>query len=155
MYNYMVFAKKKYKDKWPDHVANANYNYLETPWDKSKLDSKITAWKKDTAGHTCYEDPIHSKCMRSLCYSRPFGVKSDSITMFPDITDFEIIMYAEPEYRFNVALPDGTKAGVVANNRRMITKQTELLDLIWEQTCLLYTSPSPRDGLLSRMPSSA
>ena len=27
----------------------------------------------------------------------------------------------------------------------------------WEDggTCLLYTSPSPRDGLLSRMPSSA
>ena len=25
----------------------------------------------------------------------------------------------------------------------------------WPQTCLLYTSPSPRDGLLSRMPSSA
>ena len=23
------------------------------------------------------------------------------------------------------------------------------------ETCLLYTSPSPRDGLLSRMPSSA
>src|SRR5680860_1784215 len=25
----------------------------------------------------------------------------------------------------------------------------------WDTTCLLYTSPSPRDGLLSRMPSSA
>ena len=25
----------------------------------------------------------------------------------------------------------------------------------WNYTCLLYTSPSPRDGLLSRMPSSA
>ena len=25
----------------------------------------------------------------------------------------------------------------------------------WNSTCLLYTSPSPRDGLLSRMPSSA
>ena len=24
-----------------------------------------------------------------------------------------------------------------------------------DKTCLLYTSPSPRDGLLSRMPSSA
>ena len=24
-----------------------------------------------------------------------------------------------------------------------------------QETCLLYTSPSPRDGLLSRMPSSA
>ena len=25
----------------------------------------------------------------------------------------------------------------------------------WARACLLYTSPSPRDGLLSRMPSSA
>ena len=25
----------------------------------------------------------------------------------------------------------------------------------WHAACLLYTSPSPRDGLLSRMPSSA
>ena len=31
------------------------------------------------------------------------------------------------------------------------TQQDELL--FWH--CLLYTSPSPRDGLLSRMPSSA
>ena len=28
-------------------------------------------------------------------------------------------------------------------------------DSLPEETCLLYTSPSPRDGLLSRMPSSA
>ena len=31
--------------------------------------------------------------------------------------------------------------------------QGKSLDLA--QSCLLYTSPSPRDGLLSRMPSSA
>ena len=29
------------------------------------------------------------------------------------------------------------------------------LDDVMLETCLLYTSPSPRDGLLSRMPSSA
>ena len=28
-------------------------------------------------------------------------------------------------------------------------------DSVWTADCLLYTSPSPRDGLLSRMPSSA
>ena len=28
-------------------------------------------------------------------------------------------------------------------------------DYWYDYTCLLYTSPSPRDGLLSRMPSSA
>ena len=31
----------------------------------------------------------------------------------------------------------------------------EIQDLYDSETCLLYTSPSPRDGLLSRMPSSA
>ena len=31
--------------------------------------------------------------------------------------------------------------------------ENDPVDLI--ETCLLYTSPSPRDGLLSRMPSSA
>ena len=31
----------------------------------------------------------------------------------------------------------------------------ELLHTAPPKTCLLYTSPSPRDGLLSRMPSSA
>ena len=30
-----------------------------------------------------------------------------------------------------------------------------LSDIFWKRCCLLYTSPSPRDGLLSRMPSSA
>ena len=35
--------------------------------------------------------------------------------------------------------------------------RTDLADqsLAWLNDCLLYTSPSPRDGLLSRMPSSA
>ena len=36
------------------------------------------------------------------------------------------------------------------SERRRIKKKMERV-----QTCLLYTSPSPRDGLLSRMPSSA
>ena len=31
----------------------------------------------------------------------------------------------------------------------------DLRDIICVNDCLLYTSPSPRDGLLSRMPSSA
>ena len=33
--------------------------------------------------------------------------------------------------------------------------QTGLIAKILEATCLLYTSPSPRDGATSRMPSSA
>ena len=31
----------------------------------------------------------------------------------------------------------------------------QCFEIVMAKTCLLYTSPSPRDGLLSRMPSSA
>ena len=37
----------------------------------------------------------------------------------------------------------------------METVREDLEDVYDEGACLLYTSPSPRDGLLSRMPSSA
>ena len=39
--------------------------------------------------------------------------------------------------------------------QRGIDKEAEARDAYTRKTCLLYTSPSPRDGLLSRMPSSA
>ena len=37
----------------------------------------------------------------------------------------------------------------------MLSQRTADRRLAWFLVCLLYTSPSPRDGLLSRMPSSA
>ena len=39
----------------------------------------------------------------------------------------------------------------------MTADGTKTIGKVWYSinTCLLYTSPSPRDGLLSRMPSSA
>ena len=37
----------------------------------------------------------------------------------------------------------------------VIKSCNEIVDVIKDRNCLLYTSPSPRDGLLSRMPSSA
>ena len=45
-----------------------------------------------------------------------------------------------------VAYPDG----IVVRPLAAINRSSISYD-----TCLLYTSPSPRDGLLSRMPSSA
>ena len=39
------------------------------------------------------------------------------------------------------------------NNERVAIEDAKLYSTYG--TCLLYTSPSPRDGLLSRMPSSA
>ena len=45
------------------------------------------------------------------------------------------------------------KNGIFQWNDKYPTKQSFIDDI--NNDCLLYTSPSPRDGLLSRMPSSA
>ena len=51
------------------------------------------------------------------------------------------------------ALPNVVEQTVTTPN----TEEVELAEqqVAESQGCLLYTSPSPRDGLLSRMPSSA
>ena len=52
--------------------------------------------------------------------------------------------------------------GQIGGNLALLAAQKELGDVVIfdipnaeGMVCLLYTSPSPRDGLLSRMPSSA
>ena len=37
----------------------------------------------------------------------------------------------------------------------LLANASQKIHFVYKGTCLLYTSPSPRDGLLSRMPSSA
>ena len=45
--------------------------------------------------------------------------------------------------------------GLENNGCKIITKPKTMKNSTTVLACLLYTSPSPRDGLLSRMPSSA
>ena len=49
----------------------------------------------------------------------------------------------------------GYVIGVLGENDFKIIKGEKLLKLYQYYTCLLYTSPSPRDSCASRMPSSA
>ena len=53
--------------------------------------------------------------------------------------------------------PIGTITSIVvlAYRYNQSTNKQEMRNLKWGIICLLYTSPSPRDRLLSRMPSSA
>ena len=46
-------------------------------------------------------------------------------------------------------------AAAAADTANFATEEVAAQVDVPDETCLLYTSPSPRDGLLSRMPSSA
>ena len=51
--------------------------------------------------------------------------------------------------KWGLSMTEGRVDAWLKEEGQAITKGDEVMD------CLLYTSPSPRDGLLSRMPSSA
>ena len=51
------------------------------------------------------------------------------------------------------ALPNQITNAVMQKGELLAVDYSRLTGILW--SCLLYTSPSPRDGLLSRMPSSA
>ena len=133
MYNYMVFAKKKYgQDKWPDKVNEAN-KYFQEPWPLQKINQKIKAWGKETAGHTCDDEIIGPKCIKHECLKRPFGVKAGGASAFPYIYGLEIIMSSIPTLKFMVEKPDGKPVQCEATNPEIVTTQRKLLDLIWLQ----------------------
>lgn len=132
MYNYMVFAKKKYKDKWQDKVNEAN-KYFNEPWPWTKMKQKIKAWDKETAGHTCDDEIIGPKCMKHVCLKRAFGVAAGGSSAFPYIYGLEIIMSSTPTLKFMVEGPDGKPIQCEADNPEIVTTQRKLLNLIWLQ----------------------
>ena len=141
MYNYMVFAKKKYKDSWPDKVNEAN-KYFQTPWTLEEINKKIKFWKKDTAGHTCNDEPIHSQCMKHICVQRAYGVISDSTKAFPHIYGLTIVNYTLPLLRFMVEKPDGEPAECEMLREDFPT-QRKLLNTIYGHAHFMPDSLTP------------
>ena len=132
LYNYMVFAKKKYKEEWEDKVMEANTKYFEQPFSLQKLQIKLKAWRKETASHTCHEDPIAPVCQRTLCATRTFGIRSDSNVAFPMISDFEIILGNPRRYHFNIEAQDGKLKPAVIRDKNIFCKQEQFAALCWE-----------------------
>mgnify|MGYP000669273662 CR=1 FL=1 len=130
MYNYMVFAKKKYYDNWEDKVKQAAREYFiyDQKWDDNYVDFKIKGWKKETKGHLCNEEPIVNFCMKSECIKRKFGIASDRRKAFPALSGLQKINYRpDPEYTFNVACPDGEKVKQVhAKSIEYLTDQRKI-----------------------------
>ena len=59
------------------------------------------------------------------------------------------------EYNITFKLPDGTEESVTCAEDQYILDAGEEAGVDLPYSCLLYTSPSPRDRTRSRMPSSA
>ena len=68
-----------------------------------------------------------------------------ALNAFPEVTDFQKINYEQPEYRFNVILPNDDKCEVAIPNLKLMTNQKELLSLIWDQADTYFEPLKPKD----------
>ena len=90
----------------------------------------------------------------------PQGAKNEALQILCAVllTSEEVIIENIPNIRdvnILINLLEDLEVKVNKINPNTYSFQADEVNIDYLTSCLLYTSPSPRDGLLSRMPSSA
>ena len=100
--------------------------------------------------------------LQSISWSGPNGFTSDVASPCVDVDDMDVDgIYTVIVTFNNGSTAEGTREISVTNVFDLECPEDDFIfpdldnNCALSYTCLLYTSPSPRDGLLSRMPSSA
>jgi hypothetical protein len=136
LYNYMVFAKKKYSDDWKNKVLQAGRNYFEfnATWTDDHIEKKIKNWEKETKGHTCGDELLAPVCVKSECVKRRFGIISDKKINWPLMNHLiKVDFKPDPEYYFTVENKKGESVPVHAKDVNKLKDQKELRGLIMAQ----------------------
>ena len=87
-------------------------------------------------------------------------MKEELLQLFPTpllIVPYEQSIDEELAYLKTISYREQQQNGNYRSDDSYLLRQEKLKNIknFLGEACLLYTSPSPRDGLLSRMPSSA
>ena len=136
LYNYMVFAKKKYSDDWKNKVLEAGRNYFEfnQTWTDDHIKMKIKNWEKQEKGHTCSDELLAPVCVKSECVKRKFGIISDKKIDWPLMTNLiKVDFKPDPEYYLTVENKKGDSVSVHAKDVNKLKDQKELRGLIMAQ----------------------
>ena len=94
-------------------------------------------------------------------YKCPAGLWTISwgLTFYPDgrkVKEGDVITQQQAEEYFDAVVDNFAKqVDVLVKSNVTANNFSAIVSFAYNVGCLLYTSPSPRDGLLSRMPSSA
>ena len=128
---------------WGNEPPNCDYAVMEDP------DAD-----PNTEGAGCGTSMTFMVGSKSPLGDSPYGIKDIIGNVWEWVAD-----WSDPHY-YDIAPtlnPTGPTSGSfrIGRGGGWINDASYLRTSLREGACLLYTSPSPRDGLLSRMPSSA
>ena len=119
----------------PDRVIFPEGNYVTDATDPDDLQQKITV---------AYND-LRWSVLRDMHADHAFKIMDNFVFPFlQNMAEGSSHSQHMKDARFGIP------------TAQLLAKAMDMIDALpMENRCLLYTSPSPRDGLLSRMPSSA
>ena len=109
----------------------------------------------------CQKNPKCKSFMETMKWMVTFAYILDGLNTSTKIENCLYTCYSIidglKETRIKKGFMSNKDIATVACNIYSLVKKEDFIDVIdkVDNNCLLYTSPSPRDGLLSRMPSSA
>jgi hypothetical protein len=100
IYQYIIYAKRKWPENWQDKIFEFNYKHFKTPLDQKIITAKIKNNEKNDFHYKCNEEPMCNVCDKKLCKSRKFGIGQE--VTFPGLTDLQVVNLEEPYYYMNV-----------------------------------------------------
>ena len=127
---------------WPSQAADWSTRHRNYGWPDSATVNRVVSNGcdvVDVAHRQCRQHDVIGKIQHRMSFSRAEIVLINSWMPVQQIVYHMLRVFVKTE-RLTDSV-DNSEAGTLSNYHI--------------KTCLLYTSPSPRDGLLSRMPSSA
>ena len=143
LYNYMVFAKKKYPDTWKKMIVKAGRDYFkfDENWTDDHIKSKIKSWEKQKKGFTCSDPLLEPHCMKALCTKRKYGVLSGEKENYPTLSNLQKInLQPNPEWRVTVEKEGGETVQLHLKNTYKLTLVSEFKNVLFEQA--LITAPT-------------
>ena len=99
MFQFKVYAKKKWPDDWSYKLDEFNYKHYVTPYKHNEME-KFRKDKDKDYGFKCNEEPMCNHCDKQLCKTRKFGIGTQ--VLFPQLSDLQIIKLDPKIFRLNV-----------------------------------------------------
>ena len=144
LYNYMVFAKKKYPDTWQKMIVKAGRDYFkfDENWTDDHIKSKIKNWEKQKKGFTCTDPLLEPNCMKALCVKRKFGVLAGEKTNYPTLSNLQKInIKPNPEWRVTVENSEENETiQLHCKNTYKLTQVHEFKTVLFEQALIVAPS---------------
>ena len=89
LYQYAVYAKKKWPNEWQAKVDEFNHKYMEKPLGSAQVQKTVTQHERKDYQYKCKDQPMCSVCSPIVCQSRQYGIGDSFEHNFSDLTKIQ------------------------------------------------------------------